>query len=157
MRVFSVDLGNFMHFCWSPPQGETSFCILWAKSHRQGLHCWSTIQEWRESLASSTGCDPFCLLEFAPLEWKKSSLTIVAAHDFGERCKRLVFHRCFQDASYDVICQLQVNHSKKFATTVRAELCRRPHTHELLWSCNEPLRRVRVLDKGSKLQVVFLW
>lgn len=43
----------------------------------------------------------------------KSSLTIVAAHDFGERCKRLVFHRCFQDASYDIICQLQVNHSKK--------------------------------------------
>lgn len=24
----------------------------------------------------------------------------------------------------------------------RAELCRRPHTHELLWTCNQPLRRV---------------
>ena len=74
----------------------------------------------------------------------KSSLTIVAA-TILVRCKRLVFHHCFQDASYDIICQLQVNHSKKFATTLRAELCRRPHTHELLWSCNEPLRRVRIM------------
>ena len=29
------------------------------------------------------------------------------------------------------------------AGIVRAELCRRPHTHELLWTCNQPLRRVR--------------
>ena len=46
------------------------------------------------------------------------------------------------------------------AGIVRAELCRRPHTHELLWTCNEPLRRVRyqldglITQRAAKLEKI---
>ena len=36
----------------------------------------------------------------------------------------------------------------------RAELCRRPHTHELLWSCNEPLRRVPRSPEHQQAEMV---
>lgn len=97
----------------------------------------------------------------------KSSLTIVAATILVRGVKETCVSSLFPGCKLWYNMPTSSEPLQKIATTVRAELCRRPHTHELLWSCNEPLRRVRVLDKGdvlfmvcaigSKLQVFFLW